>query len=146
MQEVLLRAWRNCHAFRPDAGTLRTWLFAIARNAVVDAARALHRTHLRLVPDTDLAEMVAVADDDESVAEWPRLARAIVGLTPVHRAVIVGFYLRQQSYEELASEADVPVGTIKSRLHYGMHVLRASLTAPRTVQTSDPTRSWALRG
>jgi RNA polymerase sigma-70 factor, ECF subfamily len=48
-------------------------------------------------------------------------------LTTEHRAVVVRAYYRGQSVAEMADELDIPAGTVKSRLHYGLRALRLTL-------------------
>ncbi len=72
---------------------------------------------------------------DPSPGEDPTLAmenaeavhRALAGLSPPHREVLTLFFLQDLTLEEIAAVLDVPVGTVKSRLHYARRAARAAM-------------------
>jgi RNA polymerase sigma-70 factor (ECF subfamily) len=128
VQESLVRAWRHCHAYDPAAGTVRTWLYAIVRNKVVDAVRARRRRPL--VP-LEAATDPADRDDIAFLLDELEVRRSLGRLRPEHRAVVDGIYLRDLAYEDLAAELGIPVGTVKSRVFSAIRALRADLTAGR---------------
>src|SRR4028118_965500 len=69
VQEVFLRAWRASGSFDPHLASLRTWLFAIARNVVVDEARRFAvRPWQRQLTDDAAQDAPAVAPADEHLA------------------------------------------------------------------------------
>jgi RNA polymerase sigma-70 factor (ECF subfamily) len=124
VQETLLRAWRHPEVLERDDDAARAWLFTVARHLVVDDRRSARRQrevaveHLPERPQDDAAQ--AVLDT------W-LVADALAGLSPEHRAVVVGAYYRGRSVAELAQDQGVPAGTVKSRLHYALRALRLSL-------------------
>ena len=128
VQEVFLRAWRSSDSFDARRGTLRTWLFAIARNLVVDHAR---RRAVR--PATPVAEsdLVALAGGDGGFTEATMTAwtveEALRRLSEEHRVALVETYLRGRPYAEVATELDVPVATVRTRVFYGLKALRLVL-------------------
>jgi RNA polymerase sigma-70 factor (ECF subfamily) len=63
---------------------------------------------------------------DELLQSW-LVADALRSLSPDHRAAIVECYYGGRTVAEAASRLGVPVGTVKSRLHYGMRALRIAL-------------------
>jgi RNA polymerase sigma-70 factor (ECF subfamily) len=67
------------------------------------------------------------SDPTESVLDSWLVADALSKLTPDHRAVIVRAYYMGQSVAELAAALNVPKGTIRSRMHYGLRALRLVL-------------------
>lgn len=122
VQEVFLRAWRSASSFDPGTGSLRVWLFAIARNATVDAAR---RRGVRpsSVPFTPAAEPVVPDHVDASLRRWT-VDEALRRVGEDHRVALVETYLRGRPYAEVAAELGVPVGTVRSRVFYGLKALR----------------------
>jgi RNA polymerase sigma-70 factor, ECF subfamily len=130
VQEVFVRAWR--HADRYDAGLagLRVWLFTIARNVVVDhVRRERSRPGLPTDPD-DLPGMSerrrasgGDAFSDDLVTAW-FVEDALGRLGADQRSAIVETYVRGRPYAEVAAEQDVPVGTLRSRVFYGLRNLR----------------------
>lgn len=122
VQEVFLRAWRARDRFDPDVATVRTWLFAILRNVVVDLARRRARDDRR----DDFAEPLT-ADGAEAVLRSWQVEDALRRLSPHHRDVLVRTYFLDRPPAEVATELGVPVGTVHSRVYYALRNLRLAL-------------------
>jgi RNA polymerase sigma-70 factor (ECF subfamily) len=122
VQETFLRAWRAGERFDPQIGSLRTWLFAILRNVVIDLGRA--RTARPTVADGGIE--IAVEPFDEALLTW-QIEEAMRQIGEQHRRVLVETYYRGRPYAEVAAELGVPEGTVKSRVYYGLRALRVVL-------------------
>jgi RNA polymerase sigma-70 factor, ECF subfamily len=122
VQETFLRAWRAGERFDPRIGSLRTWLFAILRNVVIDLSRA------RAVRPgvAEAGEGPAVEPFEEALLAW-QLEEAMRRLGEQHRQILVETYYRGRPYAEVAEELGVPEGTVKSRVYYGLRALRVAL-------------------
>jgi RNA polymerase sigma-70 factor (ECF subfamily) len=129
VQTAYLRAWRAADRFDEQLGSLRTWLFAIARNVIVDLARA------RTVRPPVAAHLVDGSGDrdpqptdeiDRLLACW-QVEEALRKLSPEHRVVLVETYYKARPYNDVAAELGVPVGTVKSRVFYALRALRLAL-------------------
>lgn len=131
VQEVFLRAWRSADRHDPDRGSVRTWLFAIARNVVVDAARARAR-RAPVVADGSVPEVADPRDAPAAVVERMRLAQALAGLSPEHRQVVVEVHLNGRDYADVAQETGVAVATLRTRMFYALKALRTALGADLT--------------
>lgn len=124
LQEVFIRIYRKLRWLRePEA--FRAWSYQIASR---EAFRYLNRERrwsdqvrdeatLTTVP----AEAHATEFSHEQIESLPQL---VGNLSPASRAVVVLFYLHEMSLAETASVLDIPVGTAKSRLAYGLESLR----------------------
>jgi len=122
-QECFL-AMVNGAAFDPDRGTLRTYLFGIARNLVLRRLRISGREA------EEPAEAVAPVDmlGDLLAAERSELvARAVASLPMLQREAIVLFTFEQLSLDEIAKITAIDAGAVKSRLHRARESLRAAL-------------------
>jgi RNA polymerase sigma-70 factor, ECF subfamily len=130
VQETFLRAWRAAERFDPDLSSLRVWLFAITRNVVVDLARRRAAGSWAAVPgEADLIDRALrpVPDQtDRILATW-LVEEALGRLSAEHRYVIVETYIKGRSYEEVAGERGVPVGTLRSRTFYALKALRIAM-------------------
>jgi len=122
VQETFVRAWRAGERFDPQIGSLRTWLFAILRNVVIDLGRA--RAVRPTVADDGIE--VAVEPLDEALLSW-QIEEAMRRIGEQHRRVLVETYYRGRPYAEVAAELGVPEGTVKSRVYYGLRALRIVL-------------------
>lgn len=124
-QETLLRAWRNAAVLEESRGSVRSWLFTVARNIVIDEWRS-KRTRTE-VPTDNLVELSGTEDrTDQLLLSWV-VAEALTQLSQEHRAVLLECYYRGQSVAEAARRLGIPEGTVKSRTHYALRALRLSL-------------------
>src|ERR1044072_6302779 len=122
VQETFLRAWRAGERFDPQIGSLRTWLFAILRNVVIDLGRArAGRPKLAEGGGGPPAQPLG-----EGVLAW-QVEEAMGRIGEQHRRVLIETYYRGRPYAEVAEELGVPEGTVKSRVYYGLRALRVVL-------------------
>jgi RNA polymerase sigma-70 factor, ECF subfamily len=124
-QETMLRAWRNAAVLTESRGSVRSWLFTVARNIVIDEWRGGRSQHEFATAELPQGE---VGDDrtDELLLSWV-VADALQQLSADHRAVIVECYYRGRSVADAARSLGVPEGTVKSRTHYALRALRLVL-------------------
>lgn len=127
VQEVFLRAWRSSSSFDPAVASLRVWLFAIARNVVIDHARraAVRPWQAVIAPDAGF-EPRTLPFDDQILDSW-LVEEALRRITEPHRVAIVEIHLRGRSPAEVAAEQGVPIGTMRSRIFYGLKALRLAM-------------------
>jgi RNA polymerase sigma-70 factor, ECF subfamily len=127
VQDTFVHAWRAIDRFDPQRGDMRTWLFAIARNLVVDHYRRGKARPSTPVPNERLDQPDrAVSDIDRAMEVW-QVAAALHQLSPEHRAAITEIHLRGLSVAEAAEHLGIPAGTVKSRVYYGLRALRLVL-------------------
>ena len=124
VQETLLRAWRSRRIMEQEPESTRSWMFTVARNLVIDTKRSARNVH-EIVTDT-LPEEKSTDATDAILESWI-VADALTSLSMEHRAVIVHAYFAGRTVAETAAQLQIPEGTVKSRLHYGMRALRLAL-------------------
>lgn len=124
VQETFLRAWRAGSAYDSRLGSLRTWLFAILRNVMIDMMRA---RAIRPQPAGETSETPADDRTLERVLESWQVEEALRKLSAEHREVLIEVFYRGQPYREVAAALHVPVGTVKSRIYYALRSLRLIL-------------------
>lgn len=124
-QDTFVRAWSGRERFDPTKGSLRTWLFAIARNLIVDEVRR-SRARPQLA---DAAPDVADPDADPVVRLEGQLAMedSLSRLSAAHREVIEAVHYQGQTPTEVAAALGIPAGTVRSRLYYALSELRDAL-------------------
>lgn len=127
VQDTFLRAWRAMDRFDPRRGDMRTWLFAIARNLVVDHYRRGKARPSTPLPNEHLDHPDRVVSDIDRAMEVWQVADALNQLSPAHREAITEIHLRGVSVAEAAERLAVPEGTVKSRVYYGLRALRLAL-------------------
>lgn len=124
VSDTLVKAWRRYDQYDAKRGSERSWIFGIARNTAIDRHRKSKR-HLRLVDD----EALAGSDDGgiEALAEASVVRDALNELPAHHRTVIVEAFFLGKKVSEIADKLEIPAGTVKSRMYYGVRALRAAL-------------------
>ncbi len=130
VQETFLRAWRAADRFDSSVASLRVWLFAIARTTMIDHARASAARPW----DANVQDATAVDDATDGVEDQTeRLMRswmvheALQRISEQHRNAIVETHLKERSYAEVAAEHGIPIGTLRSRVFYGLKSLRVAM-------------------
>jgi RNA polymerase sigma-70 factor (ECF subfamily) len=128
VQEVLLRVRRGLETYRP--GSLEGWLSRITTNAFLDEVRRRRRRPTVALPD-DPDRVLAGGDDAEAALAATTLPDdvqdAIRALPEDFRAAVVLCDVVGLSYEEIAEQLGVPIGTVRSRIHRGRAALRGVL-------------------
>jgi RNA polymerase sigma-70 factor, ECF subfamily len=128
VQEVLVRVQRGLRTYRP--GSLRGWLSRITTNAFLDDARRRTRRPSVALPD-DPDVVLPPAPDAVEAAESEHLPdhvqAALAGLPAEYRVPVVLADVVGLAYAEIAEQLDVPVGTVRSRIHRGRLALREAL-------------------
>ena len=131
VQEVFLRAWRAAGRFDPELASLRVWLFAIARNAMIDHARAAGvrpwQSNLVDPPTAEAVSDAVVEDPTERLLRSWVVEEALQRISEDHRTAIVQTHLKERPYAEVAAELQVPIGTLRSRVFYGLKALRVAM-------------------
>jgi RNA polymerase sigma-70 factor, ECF subfamily len=113
VQETFAAVWRSARTYRADRGAGAPWLYAVARNAIVDRSRS--KTDLPgEVPDAPAAEPGPDERAEKSYVSW-RVHRALEELPPNERDVIELAYYGGLSQSEVADFLNIPLGTVKTR-------------------------------
>ncbi|HEX5964282.1 MAG TPA: RNA polymerase sigma factor [Pyrinomonadaceae bacterium] len=125
LQEVFIRIYRKLRWLR-EPQAFRAWSYQIATR---EAFRYLkkERSWTDQVRDEGVLNVMPVAEPVYSPELVQQLPELVGDLSPASRAVIVLFYLHELSLVETAVVLDIPVGTVKSRLAYGLESLRRRL-------------------
>jgi RNA polymerase sigma-70 factor (ECF subfamily) len=131
LQVTLLRIWRDLPSLRnPDL--IEGWSYRVLVRSCHDQLRKQRRqaTALHLLAVDGAHEDPAIA-----VANREQLERAFRTLSTDQRAAIVLQYYRDLTLTEIAEVLDVPIGTVRSRLHYAKRALRSAIEADARATT-----------
>jgi RNA polymerase sigma-70 factor (ECF subfamily) len=113
VQETFTAVWRSAGSYRPERGPAAPWLYAIARNAIVDRMRARHEPPAE-APDLASAEPGPSDQAESSFVAW-RVHRALEELPEKEREVVELAYWSGLSQSEVAEFLHIPLGTVKTR-------------------------------
>lgn len=124
-QEALLKVWRKARLFDPSKASASTWIFTIARNLRIDAARRAARP----LPDADEPMFAPEAEPraDDALLRGERDARiraAFSELPPAQYDVVKMHFMEDAPHSEIAARLNLPLGTVKSRLRLAFEKIR----------------------
>ncbi len=123
VQDALIKAWQNWSSLR-QIESFEPWFQRIVVNVCRDRMRR-HRA-LRMV-DLTAAQAIASEDTFAAMFDQDRVARAVARLGPDQRVVVILRFWMDQTLVQVAETLDLPLGTVKSRLHYALRGLRDEL-------------------
>ena len=125
VQETFASIWRAARTYKPERGPGAPWLYAVARNAIADRARA--RTEPLGEPRDEPAG--GLGPDEEAEHSWLswRVHRALEELPDTERTVLELAYWSGLSQSEISDFLGVPLGTVKTRTRSGLSRLADEL-------------------
>ena len=126
-QDAILRAWAAWPTMR-DPDRFGPWFERILMNTCLDRVRRRHG--VRLV-DLEHAPELRGADQFAAGLARDEIGRALGDLPSEQRAVVVLRFWHDLPLEEIADRLQLPLGTVKSRLHYAMRTMRSALERDR---------------
>jgi len=135
-QEAFIRAYVNIDTF-DHMRKFSTWLFRIATNLCIDRLRKKkpdYHLDAELSGTDGLTMYAKIADDGElpdaqveSMELQDQIHQAILKLSNIYRPVIILRYIEELSLKEISEVLDLPLGTVKTRIHRGREALRKQL-------------------
>lgn len=128
VQQAFLLAWRELPRLR-DPERFEVWLHRLVVNACYEELRRYRRwsANVRSLP----VDGPGRSDETVAIGDRDALERAFTALSPEHRAVVVLHHHAGFPLASIAEIVGVPVGTVKSRLHYATRILRETLAVDR---------------
>ncbi|HDS07406.1 MAG TPA: sigma-70 family RNA polymerase sigma factor [Bacteroides sp.] len=131
--EAFGKAFKNIDQYTPNFA-FSTWLFKIATNNCIDFIRKKRASHVSLDQSMDGEESLAPSSLIQSDAPDPestmiiqqkvfRMREIVSRLKPRYRKLVELRYFNEYSYEEIAEEMDIPIGTVKAQLFRARELL-----------------------
>jgi RNA polymerase sigma-70 factor (ECF subfamily) len=119
VQETFTAIWRSAGSYRPERGPGAPWLYAVARNAIVDRARARGEATFAEPPEAVAPDAGPDERAQSAYVSW-RVHRAVQDLPDHEREVLELAYWGGLSQSEVARFLDIPLGTVKTRTRSGL--------------------------
>lgn len=139
MIETFEKAFRKIRTYKP-VYAFSTWLFRIATNHGIDFLRTSEKRMNEVYIDSDfdydndMQKSIVIKEDspnpEESIVSDQKktLIKSIIQKLPAdYRRVVVLRYFEEYSYNEIAEELNLPLGTVKARLHRSRELLMSTL-------------------
>jgi RNA polymerase sigma-70 factor, ECF subfamily len=133
LQDVFVQIWERAADYDPCCGKPLTWAVVLTRNKCIDRIRAQQRRHR-------LTEMMEESGSHQPAAgpgpapeqlvvheQVAAMRRALTDLPPEQRQAIELAFLRGLTQTEIATQLELPLGTVKARIRRGMLQLRARM-------------------
>lgn len=127
VQEVMLKIWQKAGGFNPEKAAASTWVYTIARNCRTDMFRRLNKFDTPLAaedfsPDQEHEEPFMQLQSRRSA---DRIREMMKNLPADQTQIIAKVYMEGKSHAEAASELDLPLGTVKSRVRLAVQKMQA---------------------
>ncbi|MEU7067208.1 ECF RNA polymerase sigma factor SigK [Streptomyces sp. NPDC046161] len=126
-QEVMIDLWRQASRYRPEQGSVRTWVATIAHRRAVDRVRSAQasadRDHATAVRDQQ-RPYDEVAEQVQTRLESEQVRRCLRGLSELQRQSVTLAFYQGLTYREVAEALRTPLATIKTRMRDGLIRLR----------------------
>ena len=128
-QEAFIAAWRQIRSVR-DPAKFDAWLQRVAVNAARMTHRARRRRGVREIPQHRMGTHGVEAQPTDGAAADARVLDAALRTLDIdQRSILVLHHLEGRSVAEIAAMLDIPVGTVKSRLHTARKALQGAIDA-----------------
>lgn len=119
-QDVFVKVYRNLSSFKGDS-SFSTWIYRIAYNTAISETRrkkheflAIEESVINNVSEEEVADALGRSDNSE---QMNRLEAALAQLPPDERAIILLFYMKEKSIDEIAVITGLTASNIKVKLH-----------------------------
>ena len=129
LQDVFLRLHRFARRIDPER-PLEPWLYRVTTNQAYTWVKRHNRWTKSL---EDIAEWLLSGWKNPPLSQvelndtWAQVQQALSSLPFSQRVVVVLYYINELSLQEISDILEIPVGTVKSRLHYGRQALKEHL-------------------
>lgn len=129
-QEIFIEAFKSIGSFRRESA-FNTWLYGLARN--VCNYRARKSGTVKIVQESDdflsIPDGTDLAANAEKAETIQALRKAVEELPPLYRQILLLRDWEQMSYQDIASVLQIPIGTVRSRLHNATVLLAKNIAS-----------------
>lgn len=144
VQEALLGTYVTLTHYPPErvqALRLRPWLYKVALNVFRNRKRGIRPQIMSLdqVESDDLQTLEADQPDNiyELMERSQELKEHLSTLPEHYRIIVICYFFEELTYQEIADLLDQPIGTVKSRLHRGIQLLRQQMRKAQGAESSS---------
>ena len=134
LHDVFLELWRHAGDYQPERGSVKSWMLLRMRSRCLDRVRSHGYSRVVALEPEQGQRSAGVAELDERRLDGNKLRGLIERLPTGQREVLALGYFEGLSFSEIATQLDIPIGTVKSRVSAAMQTLRKELG----VHASDP--------
>ena len=130
VQETSFKALKNRNRLHNN-DHIRAWLYTILKNTYINYLRSSH--YRQLIYDSEELNNIAIQSGGSNGTPYEELEKKelyeIIEMLPHSYKKPIRMFLSGYSYKEIAKQMDIPIGTVKSRIHLGKKQIRNVYTA-----------------
>lgn len=123
LQETFIKVYANIHSYNPDYA-FGSWVYTIAKNTFIDFVRK-RRDDVSELSENDSTQSQLPTPEESMINSQQRaeIDFYMQALKPAYRKLIELRFIKEFSYEEIASELKLPLGTVKTQIHRAREIL-----------------------
>ncbi|GAP96943.1 sigma-70 family RNA polymerase sigma factor [Leptolyngbya sp. NIES-2104] len=127
--DVFAQVWRTAIRFEAAKTQVDTWLFIITRSHTLARLRTMQQTEkTSIVVEASMSSVTSDPLQDVLISERrDQIQAALAQLSAEQRQVIELAHYQGLSHSEIATQLELPLGTVKTRIRLGLHRLRIAL-------------------
>ncbi len=127
VQDAFLKIWRGARSYRPERGSVRSWLLSIVHNQGIDQLRSLasrRRTQEKVEASTPTSQPSEAFAQSWRNSQREQVREALKTLPPEQLKILELAYFSGYTHVEIAGLLDLPLGTVKGRMRLGLKKMR----------------------
>jgi RNA polymerase sigma-70 factor (ECF subfamily) len=140
VQDAFLKLWRSATSYRPERGSVRTWLLSIVSNCSIDQLRSYRsrrRTQDRLEASAPRSQPSEAFAETWRNSQRDQVREAMNTLPPEQRKVLKLVYFSGYTHVQVSELLNVPLGTMKGRMRLGLKKMRDYFGHPKLTHRQE---------
>ena len=139
-QDAFLKLWRSATSYRPERGSVRTWLLSIVRNRGIDQIRSQasrRRTQEKIEALAQRSQPSEAFAETWRNSQRDQVREALNTLPPEQLKILELAYFSGYTHVQISELVDVPLGTIKGRMRLGLKKMRDHFDHPKLTRRQE---------
>jgi RNA polymerase sigma-70 factor (ECF subfamily) len=127
LQDALLKVWRAAGTYRPERGSVRTWILSIVHNRAIDQLRSLasrRRTQKKVEASAPRSQPSDAFSEAWRNTQREQVREALGTLPPEQLKILELAYFSGYTHVEISELLGVPLGTVKGRMRLGLKKIK----------------------
>jgi len=140
VQDAFLKLWRSATSYRPERGSVRTWLLSIVRNRGIDQIRSQasrRRTQDKFEASAPRSQPSEAFAETLRNSQRDQVRQALNTLPPEQLKILELAYFSGYTHLQISELVDVPLGTIKGRMRLGLKKMRDYFDHPKLTRRQE---------
>src|SRR5215216_278770 len=139
-QDAFLKVWRSATSYRPERGSVRTWILSIVHNRGIDQIRSQasrRRTQEKIEASAPRSQPSEAFAETWRNSQREQVREALGTLPPEQLKILELAYFSGYTHLQISELVDVPLGTIKGRMQLGLKKMRDYFEHPKPTRRQE---------